>query len=303
MVAKETEHHRRPLPVPQAHWVKCIEVSKLNILLAACFAGLVAILVTVSIERWGGVVGGFLGSMPTTIIPASIGIYLASKDQTAFAVAMCATPIGMLLDAGFLWYWRVIPPKLPRWTWKTRLLSMIVISMSLWALTAAATMISVWQLQKAGVGPLTLGWSTMVALALFGILACLRPFPAPKGSRRVGWSNLLARGFLAAAAIGFSVWLSSTGNALASGLASTFPAIFLTTMVSLWISQGEAVPSGAVGPMILGSSSVPMFAMFAIAFFPRFSVAWGAALSWICAVLLTTIPASLWLRSRRKSQT
>ena len=39
--------------------------------------------------------------------------------------------------------------------------------------------------------------------------------------------------------------------------------IFLTTMVSLWLSQGEAVPSGAVGPMMLGASSVAVYALLA----------------------------------------
>ena len=42
---------------------------------AAAFAGLVAVGVTVAIERLGGRVGGLLGTLPTTIVPASLGIY------------------------------------------------------------------------------------------------------------------------------------------------------------------------------------------------------------------------------------
>ena len=41
-------------------------------------------------------------------------------------------------------------------------------------------------------------------------------------------------------------------------MASVFPAIFLTTMVSIWLSQGEAVQSGA-NLMMLGSSSVALY--------------------------------------------
>ena len=40
-----------------------------------------------------------------------------------------------------------------------------------------------------------------------------------------------------------------------SGLASVFPAIFLTTMVALWFSQDSSVSIGAAGPMMLGGAS------------------------------------------------
>ena len=48
----------------------------LTILAAALFAGIVAVLVTVAVEKWGGIVGGILGTLPTTIVPATIGMYL-----------------------------------------------------------------------------------------------------------------------------------------------------------------------------------------------------------------------------------
>ena len=48
-----------------------------EILPAAIAAGLVAIVVTVLIERFGGVVGGALGTVPTTIVPAVAGMAVA----------------------------------------------------------------------------------------------------------------------------------------------------------------------------------------------------------------------------------
>ena len=47
-----------------------------SVLLAALFAGIVAILVTVAIEKWGGIIRGILGTLPTTIVPATIGMYI-----------------------------------------------------------------------------------------------------------------------------------------------------------------------------------------------------------------------------------
>ena len=49
-----------------------------SVLLSAFFAGVVATLVTVAIEKFGGRTGGVLATVPTTIIPAAIGMYSMS---------------------------------------------------------------------------------------------------------------------------------------------------------------------------------------------------------------------------------
>ena len=86
---------------------------------------------------------------------------------------------------------------------------------------------------------------------------------------------------------------------LVSGIASVFPAIFLTTMVSVWLAQGEAVQSGAVGPMMLGSTSVSVFALIAASVLHLGPLWLGLGLSWIGSVLLVSIPAHLWLQRRQ----
>ena len=67
-----------------------------TILLSALFAGIVAVLVTVAIEKWGGIVGGILGTLPTTIVPAAIGMYLEAGSED-LAISMSLIPFRMLL--------------------------------------------------------------------------------------------------------------------------------------------------------------------------------------------------------------
>ena len=50
---------------------------------SALFAGLVAIGVTLAIEKFGGRTGGLIGTMPSTIVPASIGFHLSSAPEAA----------------------------------------------------------------------------------------------------------------------------------------------------------------------------------------------------------------------------
>ena len=89
-----------------------------TIVYSGIFAGLMAIFVTVAIEKWGGVKGGILGTLPITIVPAAIGIY--AVDPFSFSKSMLVVPLGMLLNGATLCIWVILPPYLPK-TGKSRL--------------------------------------------------------------------------------------------------------------------------------------------------------------------------------------
>ncbi len=272
-------------------------------LLSAAFAGLVAIGATVAIERWGGRLGGVLGSLPTTIVPASLGIAATAPGADQLRDAMLSVPAGMLLNAVFLWLWRVLPPRLPAQALGRRLATMVALSLSAWLIGAVAVVAGGAWWRARGLPVALLGVGTTALIVAVGVAACLRPLPAPRGHRPVGPLTLLARGLLAAAAIGVSVLVAATGQPLLAGIASVFPAIFTTTMVSLWLSQGEAVPLGAVGPLILGSSAVAGYALLAAWLLPALGTAAGAVAAWLGAALLCSLPAALWLSRRPRTAT
>ena len=100
-------------------------------------------------------------------------------------------------------------------------------------------------------------------------------------------------------AVSIAILLSKTGASTLSGVASVFPAIFWTTMVSLWLAQGQAVPVGAVGPMMLGSSSVAVFALIAPTAYQYLGSIGGCCIAWFCAAIFAALPSFLWLQSRR----
>jgi hypothetical protein len=268
---------------------------------AAGFAGLVAVGVTLAIERWGGVVGGLLGTLPTTIVPAALGVYAQAPSLEAYRDTLCAAPAGMLLNALFLYLWRVLPPRLPPGHGlAARLGAMVVLSLLAWAAGALLVTTGLSAARTAGVALLPLAAGLGAAIVVLGGWACLGDVPAPPGRRPVGPGALVARGSLAAFAIGAAVLLSATGNALLAGMATVFPAIFLTTMVSLWLAQGEAVPGGAVGPMMLGSASVAAFALLATWSLPALGAGPGSVVAWLLAAGGVTVPATAWLRRRQR---
>ena len=265
-----------------------------SILVSALLAGLVATAVTVAIEKWGGLVGGLLGTVPSTIVPAGIGMYLAGGED-ALGVSMAVVPLGMLLNALFLGAWLV----LPRWFSNAShpLLLTSIGALAVWFVLG----MGVWfLLQNTVVGTLlTEQELAVVGLALLSFIAVWfnrRPQPTPKGSNAVSKTVLFARGSMAAAAIGVSVWMAGLGFPLLAGLASVFPAIFLTSMVALWLAQGPTVPQGAAGPMMLGGASVAVYANIAIWSLPAYGVVVGSVVAWVGSVLGWSIPAFLVLR-------
>ena len=264
-----------------------------QILLAAALAGLVAIAVTVAIEKFGGLIGGILGTIPTTIVPAAAFMWLADPSNVAFEPAMGMVPVGMLLNAIFLWLWRVVPPRIPEWNFSQRLATITSINLGVWFAGAAlsVTLFSKQVSMQIGFGALLIG----VAL---GLWISLEHREAPRGKNSVGPLTLALRGIAAATAIGVAVWLSQLGSPLLAGMASVFPAIFLTSMVALWIAQGEDVPGGAVGPMMLGAMSVSFYALLATYTLPEYGVIIGSAVTWVASICVISAPAAFWLRLR-----
>ena len=96
-----------------------------SILLSALFAGIVATLVTIAIEKFGGRTGGVLATIPTTIVPAALGMYSIS-GETEFAQSMSIVPLGMMVNAIFLLVWIHAPQKFGLSLVGTTILSLIV---------------------------------------------------------------------------------------------------------------------------------------------------------------------------------
>ncbi len=264
-----------------------------SILLSALFAGIVATLVTIAIEKFGGRTGGVLATIPTTIVPAALGMYSIS-GETEFAQSMSIVPLGMMVNAMFLLVWIHAPQKFGLSLVGTTILSLIV-----WMLIGSLGLVVTSELQTAGVDALTYAVSGLGLLILLGIWTTWTSRPAPKGSRSVRPTVLVLRGSAAATAIGIAVWFSSLSYPFVSGLVSTFPAIFLTSMIALWLAQGQDVPQGAAGPMMLGGASVGVYAVVAIILFPMFGPVLGSIATWLISIIAWTIPAYIYLQWRQ----
>ncbi|MGB1567226.1 MAG: hypothetical protein ACPHBQ_01985, partial [Candidatus Poseidoniaceae archaeon] len=264
-----------------------------SILLSALFAGVVATLVTIAIERFGGRTGGVLATIPTTIVPAALGMFSIS-GEAEFAQSMSIVPLGMMVNAIFLLVWIHAPQRFGLSLVGTTILSLVV-----WTLIGSLGLLVSSELQSSGISALTFAIFGLGLLISLGIWTTWTSRPAPKGSRSVRPTILVLRGSAAALAIGIAVWFSSLSYPFVSGLVSTFPAIFLTSMIALWLAQGQDVPQGAAGPMMLGGASVGVYAVAAIVLFPMLGPVLGSIITWLISILAWTIPAYFYLQWRQ----
>ena len=267
-----------------------------TIILYGIFAGLVAILVTVAIEKFGGFIGGVLGTVPSTIIPAAAGVYALEGDESLTA-SMSVVPIGMLINGVFLGVWIILPKYIA--SDRLKLPITVVSSLLTWAILALLSLIIAREVTGGTISEMTLGMIGLVLLAILAIMFNLSNRAAPKGMNKVPIIILSIRGIAAGLAIAACLVLAEIGLPFVAGLASAFPAIFLTSMVALWLSQGPQVPQGAAAPMMLGGASVSVYALLAMWSLPSFGIFIGSIIAWFGAVGLWTIPAFLLLRKHR----
>jgi len=272
-------------------------MSAATVIISAVFAGVVAIAVTIAIERWGGVIGGILGTIPSTIVPASVGMYLISTSEE-FLESMAIIPFGMMLNAMFLGVWLILPSRFSNI--ENLLMKTTILSVAFWALAGSLLFFALASAALSALSPQSLAGLGFCGVFFVALYFNLKQVPAPAGHRKVSIRTLLVRGLMAATAIGIAVMLSHLHQPFLAGLASVFPAIFLTTMVALWHAQGPLVPKGAAGPMMLGGMSVAVYALIAMAIFPKYGPWYGAVISWVGAILLWSIPAFLALRKFRR---
>jgi hypothetical protein len=274
-----------------------------NAIFSGILAGFVASGVSVGIEIFGGKVGGVLGSTPTTIIPAVAGVWLSITgnqllDQTSvvnFQKSMFVVSTSMLINGGFLYCWKYFPAYLKAFALfdsKTEwlLAAVTLASYSFWLLTSFTfvylynnlipvdfsnaeiidgTNVSAWYIvTSASQSPaFILAVCSLSAHLILGIAGNFYARETPKSTKKQSWRNNLLRGLAAGLSIFIAVLLSSV-NSVVGGVASTFPAIFGTAMISVWLTSGTAVSLGAVEPLFFGSLSVSIFSFISAFLIP-----------------------------------
>lgn len=269
---------------------------------SALLAGVVAVFATFVVERYGGVVGGVLSTMPTTIVAYAIGLQAHTASTEEFRRALAFVPVGILLNASYLLLWRWLPQRLEALRVRRVLVGTLVLSLAAWMIVATTLVLLHERMQPSVQATTICGLLAMLIGLIIAIAATRRVHHAPRGTHSVRPLILILRGVGATVVVGVAILVGQSGLPVASGVVSVFPIIFTTVMVSTWLAQGSKVPAGAAGPMALGTLSVSAFALLAAWLMPIYGTALGTTYAWCIASAGVSAPAYFYLRSRNSTR-
>lgn len=224
-------------------------------IISASVGFVIAIVMAICIERFGGAVGGIISSVPTTILPTTYVFFSdSSKNNIEQSESLFAAPIGIFAtNLFFLPVWKILPAKLEkRMKNVTLTLFTLFISLVAWFVSAVFMTWLETVVSNAGIPIWAFSIVVMLICVVVGTILCWSLPPTPKGKNHVKWYIHCIRGLAAFLCICCTSLLNSSGLGLFAGAFSGFPAIFSTSIVSVSLAQGASVSTGAVGPMIIG---------------------------------------------------
>lgn len=251
-----------------------------------------AIAVACLIEKYGGAVGSVIGTVPSTILPALFIILSDNSKSVADRVnSGLACMFGIFsTNVCFMPVWKVLPPRLPKkWPNGLSVLVSSIVSLLVWFVAAILIILIQQALEAIGLNNLIYTFILLILTCFIGGYLCWDLPPTPAGKNVVKWYIHLARGVVAGTAIFVSGVLSQTDAGIAAGAASTFPAIFLTTMVSVSLAQGADVSTGAIGPMILGGASGGWYTLCTVVIFQ-----WTQWNMWVISLISFVLVVVFW---------
>jgi hypothetical protein len=234
-------------------------------------SAIVSLLQTWSVQRFGPIYGGVIGTVPIIILPASIVLSI-DESQSHFEETLFCVPLGILLNIVLLLIWRNIPMRvLFKIQHKTlRMTLMVVGSILAWTIMAVIMRFIIVGLEKLKVSihyPALVAFAIQVFVAMF--VTVFGDRYTAKGEGKVKWKL-----YVMAALLGFITGVAlvflSDADDTSGGLLLSFPIILIVSLSSLTSTYAETLPITATTAMIGGSVSTSLYAIIFAESLPLF---------------------------------
>lgn len=237
-----------------------------------CIAGVWIALATYMAERLGSRVGGAIANLPSTILVSLVYVALVRSPEYA-AQAALAAPLGMAINTIFLFVFVLLL--------RYHLIIAIAVSMLVWSVLAYTSSLVT-------LPHIFITSGIYLAVMILSFLLLERVFKIPSVDKRKapfkGWV-ILVRALFAGGVVGTTVLISTFANSFWTGIFSTFPAVMLSSMVILTLSQGAGFARAIGKTMILASVNIIVFAGGVHWLYPTIGIFWGTVIAFVLAAL------------------
>lgn len=197
----------------------------LNIILAFIVGGFWIALTTVAADRFGSKIGGFIGGLPSTAVVAFFFIGLVQSPE----IASQATTVFPLI-LGFTGLFLVSFAVFAKRNFAVGLIGALV----LWLILSSLTVIYLFDNFAYSI----MGYFIILAFSYFVFEKYLHLPSAEKGKIHYSKLQIAARCLFGGLMIAFAVFMSKVGGPIWGGIFAAFPAVFISTLIISYKSQG-----------------------------------------------------------------
>jgi hypothetical protein len=245
----------------------------LDILLAFLVGGGWITLTTVAADRFGTKTGGFIGGLPSTIVVSLLFIGIVQGPATASEVTTFI-PLSMAFSGLFLAAYALLARK--------GFLLGLVLSLLLWFILSS--LIIVFRINNfifAMTGYLILflfTWLIFTKYLNIHSIGVVRPhFSA---------GHLILRGLFGGFIIAFTVVISKLGGPVFGGIFGAFPAVFMSTIIISYRSNGLEFSRSITKPLFFsGMINVIVYSTSVRYLYPVYGLLWGTMLSYLISMV------------------
>ena len=239
----------------------------LKLFLSFIIGGVWVILVTVSADKLGSKIGGLISGLPSTLLFGLFFIGWAQSPQIA-AKATTIVPllngISALYLCSFIYFirknniWITLTVSLLIWL----LLSLIVILLKIDNILVSLT-----------------GYLILLAFSFYLLKYKLKVKSVQGKKIKYSLSVIIFRGLLSGSVVAISVFLAKVGGPILGGAASMFPAIFTSTLLISYFSQGSLFSIAIAKTIMIGSVSLVVHALAIRFSYPILGIVTGTIIS------------------------
>jgi len=249
-----------------------------QIILPFILSAIILIIIMFIAEKYGTKLGGIIGTLPSTIVIALL--FLAINKNIYFASkAAEVIPAELGINIIFLVIFAYIIHK--------SLIHAFIISLSIWIFFSSLIIII-------NLNNIFISLIIYISSLFFSLILLNKKKINSVTNIIVHYNKkkIASRGLIAGIIISISILLSNIGS-IYSGIFSVFPAIIISTMIISYREYGPDFTSGLAKSMIIGISSVAVYASFVHFLYPIYDVIFGSLISYISSLIFTLLVISI----------
>jgi len=239
-------------------------------LLSFLIAGVWISFATLAGEKFGSRLGGLITNLPSNIVVSLLFIAL-TKGASFAAETASSVPLGMAISVTFVVVFSALLP--------LGIFPSIVGSLSVWFVLGYFG-------SSIRIGPME---SLMIYMGV-----CVGGFlfmefilgirSVPKRKIHYNLKNQILRALFAGSVVAGAVLIAQVSPPQVTGIAASFPAVMLSTLTILYLSQGMEFSRATAKILVLSSSNIIVYVYATAYLYPRVGLILGTLLAFLSAL-------------------